>query len=107
MMKLTDARLWPLALLIASAPPPAGLAQDRPNGGPPTPPAASTPSDLGFLEVGRTYFIRFPEGHHPMMLKESGITAQPNGPPATWRISYAIDQYTVRKLGGGSWALLE
>ncbi len=106
-MKLPAARFWPLALLIASAPPPGGLAQDKPAGEPTPRPAASTPSDLAFLEIGRTYFIRFPEGHHPMILKESGIAPQPNGPPGTWRITYTIDLYTVRKLGGGSWALLE
>ncbi len=89
-----------LALLMAIGPTAAGLAEDRP-----APPADR--SDLGFMEVGRSYLIKFPEGHHPIQVKESGITAKPSGPPATWRANYQIDVFVVRKLGGGSWALLE
>jgi hypothetical protein len=103
-MKWTEIRPVAIALTVAVGLLSVGAAQDRP---PAEKPAPSAPSDLGFLEIGRTYFIRFPEGQHPLQVKESGITAQPSGPPGTWRINYQIDQFTVRKLGGGSWALLE
>jgi hypothetical protein len=89
-----------LALLLAIGLPAAGVAQDQP--------AASSPrTDLGFLEVGKSYLIRFPADRHPVQLKESGIEPQPSGPPATWRANFQIDVFVVRKLGGGSWALLE
>lgn len=89
-----------LALLVAISPPTNTAVADPP----PSPPDQT---DLSFLEVGRAYLIRFPEGRHPVQLKESGITAQPSGPPATWRMNYQIDVFVVRKLGGGSWAQLE
>jgi hypothetical protein len=103
-MKVPDIRPSTIALLLAVALLSVGVAQDRPTAATPSP---SAPSDLGFLEIGRTYFIRFPEGQHPLQLKESGITAQPSGPPATWRANFQVDLFTVRKLGGGSWVLLE
>jgi hypothetical protein len=93
-------RLATLALLLAISPPPAGGAQDQP-----APPPDRT--DLGFLEVGRSYLIRFPDDRHPVQLKESGLVAQRSGPPGTWRANYKIKVFVVRKLGGGSWALLE
>jgi hypothetical protein len=92
-------RLATLALLLAISPS-AGVAQ----GQPPPPPDRT---DLGFLEVGRSYLIRFPEDRHPVQLKESEITAQASGPPATWRMNYQVNVFVVRRLGGGSWALLE
>ena len=103
-MKWPDLRPATIALLVATGSLSVGMAQDRPSAEKPAVPA---PSDLGFLEIGRTYLIRFPEAQHPLQVKESGITAQPSGPPATWRMNYQIDQFTVRKLGGGSWVLLE
>ncbi len=70
-------------------------------------PVSTSESDLAFLTIGKTYVIIFPEDRHPVQLRESGITAQPSGPPSTWRARYQVDQFVVRKLGGGSWVLLE
>ncbi|MFO0908711.1 MAG: hypothetical protein U0794_10185 [Isosphaeraceae bacterium] len=84
-----------------------GLILTIPAVGDDRPEPAKPSSDLGFLEVGRAYRIRFPEDRHPVQLRESGIAAQPSGPPATWRTRYQIDVFVVRKLGSGSWALLE
>src|SRR4051794_18468374 len=103
-MRWPDIRPSMIALLLAVGLLSVGVGQDRP---PAEKAVISSASDLGFLEIGRTYFIRFPEGRHPLQVKESGITAQPSGPPATWRANYQVDQFTVRKLGGGSWVLLE
>jgi hypothetical protein len=89
-----------LALLLAIGLPAAGVAQD-------TPASSSGRTDLGFLEVGKSYLIRFPEDRHPVQSKESGIEPQPSGPPATWRANFQVDVFVVRKLGGGSWVLLE
>ena len=93
-------RLTTLAVLLTISLPGAVRAQQQ---------SAPSPNrtDLGFLEVGRSYLIRFPEDRHPVQVKESGLTAQPSGPPATWRMNYRIDVFIVRKLSGGSWALLE
>jgi hypothetical protein len=93
-------RLATFTLLLALGTPAPGVAQDRP-----APPPDRT--DLGFLEVGRPYLIRFPEDRHPVQLKESGIVEQPSGPPGNWRMEYHVDVFVVRKLGGGSWVLLE
>ena len=93
-------RLATLVLLLAIGPPADLLTQDQ---------AAPPPdrTDLGFLEVGRSYLIRFPEDRHPVQLKETGLTAQESGPPSAWKMNYRVDVFVVRKLGGGSWALLE
>jgi hypothetical protein len=70
-------------------------------------PLLTSPSDLAFLEIGNTYVITFPEDRHPVKLLESGITPQPSGAPSSWRARFLVDQFVVRKLGGGSWVLLE
>jgi hypothetical protein len=93
-------RLAILALMLAVGFTTAGVAQDPPA-------SSSVKTDLGFLEVGKSYLIRFPEDRHPVQMKESGIEPQPSGAPLTWRANFQIDVFVVRKLGGGSWALLE
>lgn len=94
------ARLTALAFMLAFDWSALGAAQDRPA-------RAEDRSDVGFLKIGRSYLIRFPEGYHPVQAKESGFTAQPSGPPAAWKANYQNDVFVVRRLGGGSWVLLE
>ena len=101
MAKHPVARLATLAVLLALGTPAVATAQGRQ----PASPAAG--SDLDFLVAGRSYLIRFPDDRHPVQVKESGLTAQPTGPPASWHANYRIDSFVVRKLGRGSWALLE
>jgi hypothetical protein len=90
-------RIAALALALSLAAPVAGAAREDP-------PAQT---ELEFLQVGKSYLIRFPEDLHPVLVKESGMEPQPSGPPATWKATWKIDVFVVRKLGRGSWALLE
>jgi hypothetical protein len=78
-------------------------------------------SDLAFLEVGRSYLITFPPGASPFEVRETEVTtvqaesrnADGTGDvrkstiPTTMTMWYRIDVFVVRRLGGGSWALLE
>ena len=108
MIKHASGRFFIPAGLLALTSAIAGIAQDRPvASSAPAPPVATSPSDLGFLEVGKAYLIRFPEGTNPTRVHESEILAQPQGPPATFNMNYQVDTFVVRRLGGGSWALLE
>lgn len=80
-----------------------------------------TPSDLAFLEVGKAYVIKFVPGADPFEVKESQVipvtaTSTPadgSGPattstiPTTMHMTYRVNEFVVRKLGRGSWALLE
>jgi hypothetical protein len=84
-------------------------------------PAEAKPNDLGFLQVGRAYLIRFPEERHPALKRETEIAAatasetdvktgevrQRAAQPVTWNMKFQIDVFVVRELGGGPWALLE
>lgn len=98
-MSVNPLTISTFALLLATGLPTAAEAQIQA--------AQNNGSDLGFLEVGRSYSIQFPEDRHPVRVKESGVQAQPNGPPATWRANFQVNVFVVRKRGGGSWALLE
>jgi hypothetical protein len=111
MNKLLNKMIWVFAFLAALVVPPAGKAQ-----GLPTP---SAPSDLGFLEIGRSYAVKFIPGMHPFEVKESQmVSAEAESTDASGKVTkstlpgsmtmtYRIDVFVVRKLGGGSWALLE
>jgi hypothetical protein len=103
--------IWVFAFLVALVVPPAGKAQGLP--------APSAPSDLGFLEIGRSYAVKFIPGMHPFEIKESqmvsaeAVSTDASGNvtkstlPGSMTMTYRIDVFVVRKLGGGSWALLE
>ncbi|WP_165075367.1 hypothetical protein [Paludisphaera rhizosphaerae] len=83
---------------------------------PPTPLAAS---DLTFLEVGNSYMIQFAPGADPFVIKSAELsrvsttTTDAGGKttteltPSTLTMTYRVPEFVVKKLGGGSWALLE
>ncbi|WP_435020835.1 hypothetical protein TA3x_002047 [Tundrisphaera sp. TA3] len=84
-------------------------------------PADAKASDLGFLQVGRAYLIRFPEERHPALKRETETAAATTKEtdvktgevrtrsvqPITWNMKFQIDVFVVRELGGGPWVLLE
>ena len=93
------AAAFALALLAAHA-----LAGDGP-----------APAALGFLEPGRDYAVRFPEGGDPFktsraVVSESTVTdaegKKKSGGPVTMNFTFSVSIFRVVKLGGGSWALL-
>jgi hypothetical protein len=100
------ARIVTAAILLGLSSPLVGMSR----GAPPAVPADQTngggPSDLGFLKIGHAYFIKFPDEWHPVLVRESGVFATPTG-PSNWNAKYQIHVFVVKKLGRGSWALLE
>jgi hypothetical protein len=120
MMAHRTARLSTIALFLAPGLSSAAEAQETQSGGAARPPAAVTSSDLGFLELGRTYEIKFPDEFHPVLKRESGVSPAEAAPqkresgaaaaplsPASWSARFEVNLFVVRKLGGGSWVLLE
>lgn len=76
----------------------------------------SPSSELGFLEIGRDYVIRFSGDRHVFKTTTAGVTpttvtsedgSQRAGTPATWTMTLTVDIFKVVKFGGGSWVLLE
>src|SRR4051812_344268 len=80
------------------------LGDDQAPEKPAGPPPGSKSRDLGFLKVGRSYLIKFPEEHHPVLKRESDVleatateTDDATGQvrsvkktPVTWRMTYRI-----------------
>jgi hypothetical protein len=80
---------------------------------PPAP--AGPPGALGFLEAGKDYVIRFPEGSDVFKtsgadVTESSYTTQDgkkhSGGPVTFNWTLSVDAFQVVRFGGGSWVLL-
>ena len=78
--------------------------------------AQSPSSELGFLESGRDYIIRFSDDSQLFKKTQSGITStsyttedgkKHPGKPAAWTFTVSVDIFHVVKFGGGSWVLLE
>src|SRR5260370_37411450 len=111
MNKLSHKMIWVFAFLVALVVPPAGKAQGLP--------APSAPSDLGFLEIGRSYAVKFIPGMHPFAIKESqmvsaeAVSTDATGHvtnstlPGSMTMTYRLDVFVVRKLGGRPWSRIE
>ena len=75
----------------------------------------SSPANLGFLEAGRDYSIRFPESDRVFESTESGTApavvqtdnGQTENRAGTWTAKYAIGTFRLVRFGTGSWVLLK
>jgi hypothetical protein len=85
--------------LAAAAPPEGGPSETR----------------FGFLETGRDYVVRFPDGSEIFktsraeMTESSYTTAtgeKKSGGPVTWNITLNVEVFQVVRFGTGSWVLL-
>ncbi len=83
---------------------------------PPAQDGQAAPSELGFLETGKDYVIRFSNDIDLFTMTKSGVSETTyttengetkKGRPATWRMTLRVEFFRVVRLGGGSWALLE
>jgi hypothetical protein len=98
--------------LLAVAAVSAGLRADEAPAGD----AGKAPNELGFLEAGKDYVIRFPASLGLFRSRTSGISettyttsdgkTEP-GKPATWTVTTTVEVFRVVRFGGGSWVQLE
>ena len=79
------------------------------DGPPPTP-------GLDFLQPGKAYLIRFPEGSKLFSMTQSGVSQttyvtedgdELPGGPATWSATLTMKAFRVVRLSNSSWVLLE
>ncbi|HEY1785777.1 MAG TPA: hypothetical protein VGG30_09525 [Pirellulales bacterium] len=71
-------------------------------------------AQLGFLEAGRDYAIRFPESDKVFESTESGIApatvttsrGETENRAGAWTVKYAIGTFQLVRFGTGSWVLL-
>lgn len=77
---------------------------------------SSPTAELGFLEAGHDYIIRFAENSQLFKTSKSGVTStsyttddgeKRAGKPAAWTMTLTVNIFHVVKFGGGSWVLLE
>lgn len=73
------------------------------------------PAGLGFLEAGKDYVVRFPEGSDLFKVSRAGVSEttyttadgqKKSGAPATWNVTFSVNVFQVVRFGGGSWVLL-
>lgn len=93
-----------LALVILATPATAAPPQE-----------ARAPTALGFLEAGKDYVVRFPEGSDLFKVSKAGMSEttyttadgqKKSGAPAAWNFTISVNVFQVVRFGGGSWVLL-